>query len=78
MRIYKKGHDYMGYAFSQNIAGQPAISLPLFTTSDGYPIGTHFWAGKGKEYRLLQLAQQLEEAGHLQTDIERLDNEWRK
>ena len=42
-------------------------------TSDGYPIGTHFWAGKGKEYRLLQLAQQLEEAGYLQTDIERLD-----
>jgi len=73
MRIYKKGHDYMGYAFSQNIAGQPAISLPLFMTSDGYPIGTHFWAGKGKEYRLLQLAQQLEEAGYLQTDIERLD-----
>lgn len=42
-------------------------------TSDGYPIGTHFWAGKGKEHRLLQLAQQLEEAGYLQTDIERLD-----
>lgn len=73
MRIYKKGHDYMAYAFSQNIAGQPAISLPLFTTVDGYPIGTHFWSGKGKEYRLLQLAQQLEEAGYLQTDIERLD-----
>lgn len=66
---FEKGQDYMAYAFCQNIAGQPAISLPLFETEEGLPLGTHFWAGKGQEYILLQLAKQLEDAGHLKTDL---------
>jgi amidase len=46
----------------QNITGQPAISLPLQTTSAGLPQGMMFGAGLGREATLLGLAYELEEA----------------
>ncbi|WP_080873428.1 amidase family protein [Oceanobacillus timonensis] len=48
--------------FSQlaNLTGQPAISLPLYITDDGLPIGVQIMANKGKEHRLLQLAYEME------------------
>jgi amidase len=45
-----------------NATGQPAMSLPLFWSSDGLPIGTH-WIGRfGDEATLFRLAAQLEAA----------------
>jgi amidase len=43
-----------------NATGQPAISLPLCTSSDGLPVGIQFVAGMGREDLLIRLAAQLE------------------
>lgn len=46
----------------QNATGDPAISLPLATGSNGMPIGVHLASSQGRETRLLELAYELEEA----------------
>jgi amidase len=51
-----------GYAPIQNIAGGPAMSVPLYFPEDGLPIGTQFAAAPGADALLLGLAYQLEEA----------------
>lgn len=43
-----------------NIAGIPAMSVPLHWSPGGLPIGSHFLAKMGAENLLLQLAAQLE------------------
>lgn len=45
-----------------NIAGIPAMSVPLAWSTDDLPIGIHFLAGLGQEVTLLKLAAQLEAA----------------
>ena len=45
-----------------NFTGQPAMSVPLYWTSDGLPCGLHFMGRHGDEATLLQLAAQLEQA----------------
>lgn len=45
-----------------NLTGQPAMSVPLYWTESGLPLGTQFIAPMGDEKTLLQLAQQLEQA----------------
>jgi amidase len=52
----------IGYTPIHNIAGCPAMSVPLHFPEDGPPIGTHFAAAPGAEALLLGLAYQLEEA----------------
>lgn len=46
----------------QNVAGVPAISLPLGRSRAGLPIGIHFSSAMGAERTLLELAMELEEA----------------
>lgn len=50
------------FTASANIAGIPAMSLPLSWSPAGLPIGSHFLAPMGEELTLLQLATQLEAA----------------
>lgn len=50
------------YTPLQNMAGSPAVSLPLFTTDDGLPIGSMFAADRGADDLLLALAHDLEGA----------------
>jgi amidase len=50
------------YTPLQNMAGSPAISLPLFATHDGLPVGSMFAADRGGDDMLLALAHELEAA----------------
>jgi amidase len=54
--------DWVAFTPWQNASGEPAISLPLATTSGGLPMGMMFGAGVGREAMLLELAYELEEA----------------
>lgn len=54
--------DWMSYTPVQNLAGTPAISLPLARSADGLPIGLQFTADRGDEATLLALAHELEAA----------------
>jgi amidase len=46
----------------QNATGEPAISLPLATGSNGMPIGVQLATVQGHEARLLEVAYELEQA----------------
>ena len=71
--VTKKAFDFTylrtSYCPLLNITGQPGISLPVHETDKGLAMGVHFAAAIGEEYRLLQIANSLEEVGLLHTDI---------
>ena len=54
--------DWVAFTPLANATGEPAISLPLATTSTGLPQGMMLGAGPGREARLLELAYELEQA----------------
>ena len=54
--------DWVAFTPLQNATGEPAISLPLATTSTGLPQGMMLGSGRGREALLLGLAYELEEA----------------
>ena len=53
---------YNGFAPWANVAGQPAMSVPLCWNSEGLPIGCMFTAPYAREDLLFSLAAQLEQA----------------
>lgn len=54
--------DYAGYCWIDNVAGTPAISLPIGFSDNGLPVGIQFATRPGGEALLLALAYQLEAA----------------
>ncbi|HEY0902653.1 MAG TPA: amidase [Marmoricola sp.] len=54
--------DWVGFTPLQNATGDPAVSLPFTTSTEGTPIGIQLAAGAGHEARLLRLAHAVEEA----------------
>jgi len=54
--------QYLSVTPVHNATGTPAISLPLYWTQDGLPVGVHFAGRYGEDGTLLQLAAQLEAA----------------
>jgi amidase len=54
--------EYVGYTPIHNLAGAPAMSVPLYWTDAGLPIGTMFAARVGNERTLFELAYELEAA----------------
>jgi amidase len=58
----KQNFSYIPFTPIFNISGQPAMSVPLYWSKQGLPLGTQFAAAMGKEELLFQLAAQLETA----------------
>jgi len=58
--VADKVYDFMPWTPLFNISGQPAMSVPLFWSSEGLPIGVHLVARFGDEAGLFRLAGQLE------------------
>lgn len=53
---------YVGFTPLHNVAGAPAMSVPLAWSAQGLPIGVQFAARAGQERTLFELAYQLEAA----------------
>ena len=54
--------SFVPYTPLANMAGTPAISLPLFWNDEGLPVGSQLMAAYGREDLLLRIASQLEVA----------------
>lgn len=61
-RGLRRAGSFAAFTYLCNVTGQPAMSLPLFWTADGLPVGSHFAARFGDEATLFRLAAQLEQA----------------
>jgi amidase len=60
--IAKTLFDWLPYTPIFNLTGQPAMSVPLYWTPDGLPVGVQFAARFGDDATLFRLAGQLEAA----------------
>lgn len=54
--------QFLAFTTFANMAGLPAMSVPLYWTHEGLPVGTQFTARFNEEATLFQLAGALEEA----------------
>lgn len=59
--VIERVKQLVPFTIVQNIAGTPAISLPLARNQIGLPIGIQFATAYGHEKRLLEIALELEE-----------------
>lgn len=55
-------NEFMNYTVLANTTGAPAMSVPLYWSSDGHPLGSHFYAKPGDDALLMKLAFDLEQA----------------
>lgn len=60
--LAEKTYSYIPYTPFANMTGQPSMSVPLYWTPEGLPVGTMFSAALGREDVLFRLAGQLERA----------------
>lgn len=60
--LLRRTAEAVGYTPIHNLAGCPAMSVPLHFPAGGAPIGAHFAAAPGADALLLRLAYQLEAA----------------
>lgn len=72
-QMFEVSLDYTPFTQQQNLTGQPAISLPLYETGEGLPVGTQIWTKKGAEVLLLKIAKQLEDKGVLKSNIHEVE-----
>jgi amidase len=54
--------DFIPFTPIQNLTGEPAISVPLYWTASGLPVGVQLVAPWGREDLLIRVASQLEQA----------------
>ena len=59
-RLLWKQRGFTEFTSIWNLAGFPALSVPVGFTDDGLPVGMHLVAPPGAAHRVLQLAAQLE------------------
>jgi amidase len=55
-------NSFIPFTAQFNVTGQPAISLPLYWTDDGLPVGVQLVAAYGREDVLVRVAAALEQA----------------
>jgi len=53
------------YTVQANLAGNPAISLPLLTAESGLPVGIHLMGGRYQEDLLLSLSHEIEQVARM-------------
>lgn len=61
-QIVERNLAWVPYTQLANVTGRPAISVPLYWTPDGLPLGIQFVGRLQSEGLLLRLARQLEQA----------------
>ena len=59
---FMRSAQFVAFTPAFNITGQPSISLPLFWSDEGLPIGSQLVAAYGREDVLIRVASQLEAA----------------
>lgn len=59
---FVRSGSFVPFTTHANVSGQPAISLPMYWTPDGLPVGVQLMAAFGREDLLIQVAGQLEAA----------------
>ncbi|MGI5125748.1 amidase [Pseudonocardia sp. CA-107938] len=59
-QLLRRLTDYVAFTPLNNVAGAPAMSLPVGTSTGGLPIGVHLSVAHGDERTLLELAYALE------------------
>jgi amidase len=68
---FERQKHYAAFTALFNVTGQPAVSVPLYWTADGVPIGTMLVGRPADEATLLALSAQVEDArpwAHLHPD----------